>query len=76
MKTYIANVSGAWYAVEYSERQDQVYSIGNDCPRMGGRWIADATKGGVRYVAQPSPSRKAAYAKACRHGMYGGELYV
>lgn len=76
MKTYVAKVNGLWYAVEYSQMQDQVYSIGNDCPRMGGRWVADATEDGVRYVAQPSPSRKAAYAKSCRHGMYGGELYV
>ena len=71
-KTYIARVNGSWYAFEGDPLRGQVLSIGSDDPENG-RWMARWTESGIKYVASPSPSRKAAYAKARRHGSYHGE---
>ena len=74
--TYIKNIDGKWYAFEYSEKHEQVYSIGRDNPPSEngrGRWCGRPTDSGIKYVSSPSPSRKAAYSKAYRWGEYGGE---
>ena len=65
MKTYIRKIEGKWYAFAGDEDKYQVYSIGRDNPdQRGCRWFANWTDGGIRYVASPSPTRAAAYAKA------------
>ena len=69
--TAIKCIDGNWYAFAYSE--SEVYSIGTDCPRGSGRWFASCTDSGIKYVASPSPTRKAAYNKAKRYGRYTGE---
>lgn len=74
MTTYIAEIEGKWYAFAADKNFLQVYSIGSDCPE-GGRWFSAWTKAGVQCVSIPSPSRRAAYQKARRHGRYDGELY-
>lgn len=70
MKTYIRKIDGKWYA--FAGHQNQVYSIGRDDPKEGGHWFASWTKQGVRYVSTASPNRRAAVAKAKRHGEYCG----
>lgn len=71
LQTAIAYIGGKWYAFAY--HGTEVYSIGRDCPKDGGRWFAKCSDSGITYVASPSPSRKAAYAKAKRNGTYFGE---
>lgn len=70
--TRIKEIDGRWYAFKYDSDRGQVMSIGADCPKHG-NWFARATDTGIQYVATPSPSRRAAYQKARRHGAYGGE---
>ena len=72
MKTAIKCIDGKWYAFAYDDN-GEVYSIGADNPRDGGRWFARPTDGGIKYVSTPSPTRKAAYQKARRNGVYVGE---
>ena len=72
MSTYITNIDGKWYAYGGDAKRNQVYSIGADNPKEG-RWFGRWTNGGIQYVASPSPTRKAAYRKAKRHGNYCGE---
>ena len=74
-RTYIAEVNGNWYAFEGNVSNGQVFSIGADNPERG-RWMARCTSGGIKYVASPSPTRKAAYQKAKRHGNYCGEWRI
>ena len=71
LKTAIKCIDGKWYAFAFYE--SEVYSIGADNPKDGGRWYALRTDSGITYVARPSPSRKAAYQKARRNGFYDGE---
>lgn len=72
--TYIRKIDGAWYAFAANPDNGQVYSIGRDCPSYGGNWFACLTDDGIKYVASPCPSRKAAYMRAMRNGSYGGVL--
>lgn len=77
VRTYITKISGEWYAFAGDTAKDQVYSIGSDQPpkNSGGYcYFARWSDGGIVYVASPSPSRKAAYQKAKRHGDYFGEV--
>lgn len=78
MKTYIQNIDGKWYAYAADVDRYQVYSIGSDSndaiANGGSRWVAKWTNKGVQYVANPCPSRTAAYSKARRHGEYSGEI--
>ena len=77
MKTYIKKIDSKWYAFAGDNNKGQVYSIGSDNPSKesgGSRWFARWTENGIKYVASPSPSRSAAYSKARRHGLYGGEV--
>lgn len=76
MKTYITKIDGKWYAFAGDTHNDQVYSIGTDCPRdeSANCWFARWTDAGIKYVASASPTRNAAYQKARRHGEYGGEV--
>ena len=77
MKTYIQKIDGKWYAYAADEKSYQVRSIGRDNPdpTTGGRaFVARWTAAGVQYVSSPSPSRRAAYDRARRHGKYGGEI--
>ena len=69
MNTYIRQINGKWYAFEYDG--NKVMSIGRDNPRDG-RWYASLTDSGIQYVANPSPSYRAAYNKARLHGNYCG----
>lgn len=71
--TYITKIEGKWYAFEGDTSNNQVMSIGNDDPREG-RWFARWSDAGIKYVASSSPTRKAAYQKARRHGAYAGEV--
>lgn len=71
--TYIRNVDGKWYAFAQGDDKWQVLSIGADNPPTG-RWYASRTDAGIRYVATPSPNRKAAVSKARRNGCYAGEI--
>ena len=74
MATYIRNIDDKWYAFEGDIKKNQVYSIGADNPEQSGcRWCARWTDKGIKYVASGSPTRKAAYQKARRHGEYKGE---
>lgn len=72
-ETYIREINGKWYAYEWDKSHGRVLSIGNDNPRDSGRWIANRSDGGIRYVATASPTRDAAYRKARRWGKYCGE---
>lgn len=77
IRTYITKINNEWYAFAADMNRNQVYSIGADQPPKDSGaycYFANWTDGGVRYVASPSPSRKAAYAKAKRHGDYYGEV--
>ena len=71
--TYIKNINGKWYAFEGDQERGKVYSIGSDSPKEG-RWMANWCDSGIEYVAYSSPTRNAAYQKARRHGIYGGEI--
>ena len=71
LKTAIKCVDGKWYAFAFDE--SEVYSIGADSPKDGGHWFGPRNERGIKYVARPSPSRKAAYQKARRNGNYDGE---
>ena len=71
--TYITQIDGKWYAFEGDSAKHQVYSIGADEPKEG-RWMANWTDAGIQYVASPSTTRRAAYQKARRHGVYSGEV--
>jgi len=73
MDTYVTEISGVWYA--YAARDYTVFSIGRDCP-ISGRLCARYTEDGIKYVASASPSKRAAIAKAKRHGEYGGTVDV
>ena len=73
-KTYIKEIDGKWYAFECNTESGNVYSIGNDDPREGGRWFARLTDDGIKYVARSCPTRNAAYRKARRYGKYCGEM--
>lgn len=43
-----------WTVVRYSGFHGSVYSaMPGDMPRGGGEWMADATDGGINYVAAP-----------------------
>lgn len=72
-RTYITKINGEYYAFAGNISTDNVYSIGSDNPPSG-KWVARWTDGGIKYVSTPSPSRKAAYMKARRHGDYAGEV--
>ena len=75
MKTYITCIDEKWYAFAGDPNNNQVYSIGNDCPHDNGTcWFAKWTESGIKYVASASPTRNAAYKKAHRHGEYNGEV--
>lgn len=76
MNTYVACIRDKWYAFAGDPGRDQVYSIGKDCPppSVGSRWYAVWTEYGIQYVASPSPSRRAAIAKAKRWGRFEGFL--
>lgn len=74
LKTYIKEIEGRWYAFEGDENDGQVYSIGSDCPKDGGRWFARWTDEGIKYVASASTTRHGAYQKARRWGEYNGEV--
>lgn len=71
-RTAIKCIDGKWYAFAYDD--GNVFSVGADSPRDGGRWFAGRTDSGILYVSTPSPSRNAAYQKARRNGEYAGEL--
>lgn len=71
-ETYISQIDGKWYAYAASESRYQVYSIGSDCPKDGGVWVARWTDSGIKYVASPSASRDSARKKAQRYGTYCG----
>ena len=77
VRTYIQKINGEYYAFAGDTEKDQVYSIGADCPPKNsgcylyvGRW----SDNGIMRVASASPTRKAAVAKAKRHGDYFGEV--
>ena len=72
--TYIKKIDGKWYAFAGDKSNDNVYSIGNDNPRDGGRWFARWTDSGIRYVASGLETRSGAYKKASRYGSYCGEI--
>lgn len=75
MNTYVTEINGEWYAFAGDMRKDQVYSIGADQPPKGSGgycYFASWSSCGIPYVATPSPNRKAAVAKARRHGEYKG----
>lgn len=72
MKTAIKCIDGKWYAFAYDDNGN-VYSLGRDSPKEGGHWFARRTDAGIVYVANCSPTRKAAYQKARRNGVYVGE---
>lgn len=72
-KTYITQIDGKWYAFEGNEKDGKVLSIGADNPENG-RWTANWTDAGIQYITSPSPTRKAAYQKARRHGTYAGKI--
>lgn len=77
IRTYISKVNDQYYAFAGDLAKDQVYSIGADQPpKESGAdcYFARWSDGGIVYVASPSPSRKAAYAKAKRNGDYFGEV--
>ncbi len=76
-RTYISKVNGKYYAFAGDIKKDQVYSIGADNPpRETGAdcYFASWSIGGIPRVASPSTTRRAAVAKAKRHGEYGGEV--
>lgn len=70
MTTGITKIGGEWYA--FGIEDNSVLSIGKDCPKRH-LYFADASEGGVKYVATPSPTRQAAVSKARRGGEYSGE---
>ena len=72
--TYITKIDDHWYAFAADQENYQVYSIGSDCPKGGGVWVAHLCDEGIKYVASWSPSRAAAYQKARRNGYYCGEI--
>ena len=77
LKTYITKINGEYYAFAGDTAKDQVYSIGADQPPQdsgGCCYFAGWSTCGIPYVATPSPNRKAAVAKAKRHGEYRGEV--
>lgn len=77
MKTYITEINGKYYAFAGNAANDQVYSIGADNPpkESGGYcYVARWSNCGIPYVASASPTRRAAIAKARRHGEYCGEV--
>lgn len=77
IRTYITNISGSWYAFAGDTVKDQVYSIGADQPPKDSSaccYFASWSTGGIPQVASPSPNRRAAVAKAKRHGDYFGEV--
>lgn len=77
IRTYISKINGEYYAFAGDIKKDQVYSIGADNPPKESSaycYFATWSTGGIMYVSSPSPSRKAAYAKAKRHGNYFGEV--
>lgn len=76
-KTYIAEIDGKWYAFEGNIDNNMVYSIGRDSyPVRGenghGRYCGRFNCRGIKLVASASPSRRSAYAKASRYGVYQG----
>ncbi len=76
-RTYIRKIDGKYYAFAGYDNSNQVYSIGADNPPYGSggsRWCAKYSDTGIKYVASPSPNRKAAVAKAKRNGNYFGEI--
>lgn len=77
IRTYISKIDGQYYAFAGDTVNDQVYSIGRDRPpKLSGTgcYFARWSNSGITWVASPSPSRNAAYAKARRHGDYFGEV--
>lgn len=77
MKTYITEINGKYYAFAANAANNQVYSIGSDNPPKGSGgycYFASWSDRGIPYVASPSPTRRAAIAKARRHGEYSGEV--
>lgn len=77
--TYVTEIDGAWYAYSGDEDSNSVYSIGADNPPRssgGTAWTARWTEGGIKYVASASPNKKAAIAKARRHGVDGGIIEI
>ena len=71
LKTAIKCIDGKWYAFAFGD--SNVYSIGADNPKDGGRWFGKLSDAGIQYVSTPSPTRNAAYQKARRNGEYAGE---
>ena len=71
--TFIKNIDGKWYAFEYIEDHNAVYSIGSDNMRDGAKWFASPNDSGIKYVASPQKTRAAAYRKARKYGVYSGE---
>lgn len=80
-QTYIKQIDGEWYAFEGDSDANEVRSIGRDnppahtdCDRYWAKW-SDA---GIKSVASPSKTRRAAYSKAKRavtdEVTYGGEI--
>ena len=75
MDTYIKKIGNLWYAFGSYRDTYQVISIGGDCPKEGGLWVAQGfTDEAIKYVASGSPTRSAAYQKARRYGNYCGEV--
>lgn len=71
LKTAIKKIGEGWYAFAFDA--GNVYSIGADSPKDGGRWFGKLSDAGIQYVSTPSPTRNAAYQKARRNGEYAGE---
>jgi len=76
MATYISKIGDWWYAYEWNLEKNEVYSIGDDNPKEGGRWYARFSDVGIKYVAMPLATRSGAYKKARRCGEYGGVIKV
>ena len=76
-RTYVAQISGKYYAFAGDIIADKVYSIGADNPPKstgGDTYFAPWCDSGIMYVASPSASRNSAIAKAKRHGDYFGVI--
>lgn len=70
-ETRVAEIDGKWYAFEVCEEDNQVYSIGRDCPprdpgSKNRQYCAKWSDAGIQSVATPSVSRAAARRKARR----------
>lgn len=76
--TGIRKIDGFWYSFGYCEYSDtrppQVFAIGADAPNSG-KAIANFCDAGIKDIATPQKTRKAAAEKAKRYNsLYGGEF--